>query len=84
MPLASGQITAVKQSSVPLGLRLHTAWGPIEVEPQVSTVFPGYYMLILGRITLGISPKAELDRIARSKFKRSASISRWNESVGSV
>lgn len=61
--------------SAPLGLKLHTAWGPVEVHPQVFTVMSGYDMLILGKATSempGICPNAVLDRIARDKFGHSA------------
>lgn len=39
--LARGQSVTVKQKLVPLRLKLHTAWGTVEVKPQVSAVMPG-------------------------------------------
>lgn len=63
---------AIKQELLLMSLKLHTAWGPVDVQPQVFTVIPwDDNSLILGRITLGmlgISPKTELDRIARGNF----------------
>lgn len=74
-------MAAVKQRSVHPSFKLHTAWGAIEVQPQIATVMPvDDNTPILERITLrmlGISPNAELDRIARGKFKRSAGTYQW-------
>lgn len=86
--LANGQTVEVKQEIVPLGLKFHTAWGPVELRPQVFAAYPGD-VLILRRIILrmlGSSPNAELKRVARSKLKRSTSAYRWHESrrVGSL
>lgn len=80
--LTNGQSTAVTQTSVPLGLKLHTAWGAVEIQPQVFAVLLGDDVVIIGRNTLeilGISPNAELDRIAPSKFEPSASAYGWRE-----
>lgn len=69
--MAKGQMAAVKHEFVPVGLKLHPTWGPVEVQPQVFPLIPeDDNTLILGRITLrmlGIFPNAELDRIARGK-----------------
>lgn len=69
--LASGLMVAVTQKSVPLALGLHTAWGPVEVKPQVFVIMgDNDDILILGRATLGIPgiyPIAMVDRIAKEK-----------------
>lgn len=80
MHLANGLVAGVKQNSVPLGLKLHSAWGTAEIRPQAFAILPGDDVLTLGKITLGIlriSPNAELDRIACNKFKILASAYQW-------
>lgn len=66
--LVHGQMVKLKQYSVPLGLKLHSAWGPVEVHPQVFPVLIGD-VPVLGRVALWtptISPNAEPDRIVRA------------------
>lgn len=72
---------AVEQKSVPLELKLHTAWGPVEVKPQLFAVMPaGDSTLVIERVTLDMletSSRAELDRIARGKRERSCGTYQW-------
>lgn len=62
-------MVAVEEKSVPLEVNLQTAWGSVEVKPQVFVVMEGNDdTMILGRVPLGmlgIGPNAEFDRIAR-------------------
>lgn len=71
--LANGQSVAVNQKSVPLGLKLHRAWGPIDVQSEVLVVMTANdSSLILVRVILErpeISPNTELNRITRVKLE---------------
>lgn len=72
----------VKNESVLLARKLHTVWGPVEIQLQVFAVLPGDKVLILERIILGIlggPPNAEVDWTAGSKFERSVSAYRVSD-----
>lgn len=61
--------------SLPRGLNLQMAWGPVEVQPKIFIIVRDDDVRALGRIALallGIPLNPELERIPRSMFERPA------------
>lgn len=72
--LAEGQMVAVRTTSVPLGLKLHTARKTVQVKPQVLAVMSwDDNTRILERTIFGmlrVSPNVKFETIAYGKLER--------------
>lgn len=78
--LANDLMVGVKENSAPLGIKLRTARGPVEV---FSVVKGNNNPMILERFALGmlgICPGAELDQVARGQHGRSSRPYEWHAS----
>lgn len=67
------QSVAVRKNAVPLNIKLHIAWGPVQVVPQVFAVLSsGDCSMVSGRVIMAIltiCSNDELDRIVIVKHQ---------------